>query len=191
MRQLISKIPAPALYFLIGTLIGGAILYFAGYVAGIDASKAQVAQCEERVTLLNRALEKAVSMQAEAEREALALRTEVEDLRRMVAEIERVLRGKTVEGRTDDLTLSTEMIQVVPNKEFCVEIHARNTSDLQRIVRLKLSGNGVEGEEKAVSIGPRAEMDVPLCGTLIYDVAAVDVLADGEAVLTFYVVLST
>ncbi len=191
MHQLLNKIPAPALYFLIGALLGGALLYFAGYLAGIDASRANIAQCEERVRLLNKALEKAVSMQTEAEREAMALRAEVEDLRRMVTEIERVLRGKTVEGGVNSLKLSAEMIHVVPNKDFCVEIHVENTSGLQKIVRLALSGNGLEGAEKAVSIGPNTEMDVPLCGTLRYDVAAVDVLVDGERVLTFYVVLST
>jgi len=186
----LPKIPNSFLYFFIGVLIGGAIFYYAGYVNGIAATDTALAQCREKMALLNSALEKAVNDRSTVETEIAVMKTELYDLRQIVSTLRSALSNVVATGSADNVFVSAPKVVITNGRSFCFPVTVKNKTDFQKIVVLGASGMGVSGKSQPTSVGPGEELNIPLCGQIERDVAEAKLSVNGKEALSFYIMVS-
>ncbi len=184
------KIPKHILFFIIGVLLGGGVMYYFGYMHGAESQLHALAKCEEKLSLVSNALEKAVNEKTEMEREIVNLNTQMNDLRNILLEFLDSLSGRSVTGEIDNVRITAPAIITTKNKEVCVEVNVENTSDFQKIINIKLSGMGVLSEPSAQTVGPKTTITLPVCGEVEKSVAKVFVNVNGVDVVSLYVLVT-
>ncbi|HID09112.1 TPA: hypothetical protein EYP13_02690 [Candidatus Micrarchaeota archaeon] len=182
--------PAAVLFFVLGVLVGGGVMYHIGYLHGAQDSALGVRQCVERVELLSNALERATGSITRLEVENERLRAQVRDLGSVLSEVLDSLSGRSVTGELDGVRISVPAAVTARGREFCVEVLVQNSSDLQKILKIELSGTGIVSEPSAQSVGPGTTVKLPVCGEVEKSATRASVRVNGMDVVSFYVLVT-